>query len=530
MVRDYQADAIAAARESLRDKRSVLIQMPTGAGKTVIVSEITRAAQDKGKRAWFVVPRRELVSQSKAHFARRGIRFAVIDAANKESRAYKAHVVSLQTLVRRLDKIKIFPDLVFIDEAHINYDSQKRIFAALPASAKIIGMTATPERLDGRSLGDLYEEAIYGASIPYLTQCGFLSPLRYYAPPTEGIKSLKFRSGGEVADDELDKLLTERAVYGRAADYYERLARLPDGSMRSGVGFCAGIAAAEKQAAEFRSRGFAAECVHGKMPDKKQRALLDALAAGRVQVLCSADLLLYGWDSPKVSYGFLLRRTKSKALYFQIVGRILRPAEGKADAVFVDHTATVDLHTDAAAPGVPPFYLDHVGWNFHGSGDKRGKQSVPPPEARLCPYDNYMVCTRDIRCAACEKYDPAKTKEEKIIESVPLRERAADMTPHVITPAEKREYQDAVISLAAAAREADSDEAYDKAVRELCGIAKRLGYKNMWVYWQITPNKFTVDARAVHSIERVCGYKRGWSFFAKNEIKRQIEQRAGEGA
>ncbi|MDR2923469.1 MAG: DEAD/DEAH box helicase [Treponema sp.] len=523
-LRDYQSATVADIRTILftERKRSVVSQLPTGAGKTVIVSEIAKTVQDNGKRVWFIVPRKELVAQSKKHFGKRGISFGIIDASHKESRAYKAHIISLQTLMRRLGKIKEYPDIVFIDECHINYDAQKKIFAVLPEKTKIIGLTATPERMDNRGLGALYDSLSCGASIPYLTQCGFLSPLRYYAPPTEGVKSLKFRSTGEVDQNELDTLLTERAIYGRAVDYYEKLAKLPDGSYRLGVGFCAGIKAAEKQAAEFSARGFRAECVHGEMPEKKQRALLDGLAEGRLQVLCSADLLLYGWDSPNVSYGFLLRRTKSRALYFQIVGRILRVANDKPDAVFVDHTATVDLHTDPAYPGVPPFYLERVDWNFHG-GKGREKSKAPASDVRLCPYDNYRICVKKIRCPECEKYAPVEG-EEQIIESIPLQERAAEMAQHVVTPAEKREYQDAVISAVRAAKEADNDEAYDKAVKELCDIADKLNYRPMWVYYRLSDEKYIVNTRALHAIARAKNYKPYWAKMEAERIRAQLQE------
>ena len=393
---------------------------------------------------------------------------------------------------------------------------------------RFIGVTATPGRADNRGLGTLYEDIVYGASIPYLTQCGFLSPLKYYAPPTDGVKSLNFKSTGEVDYDELDKLFTERAIYGRAVDYYKKLAVLPDASYRRGVGFCAGIKAAQKQAEEFRSRGFIAESIDGKMPEKKQRALLDGLSLGRIQVLCSADLLLYGWDSPKVSYGFLLRRTKSKALFFQIVGRILRPSCGKENAIFVDHTATVDLHTDPEHPGIPPFYIDHVEWNFDGKG-KDKKPLSSPPEVRLCPYDSYQVCIKKIRCPECEKYTP-NSGEEKIIESVPLQERMAIASQKVITPAEKRDYQDAIISCVREAHEADDDEHYDKAVGKLCVIAQKLNYNVFWVYWQITSDKYLVDVRAVHSIVRVKNHKLGRAYFMQKIIAEQIEQKRGISA
>ena len=128
-LRDYQSAAVASVRKMLfaEKKRAVVMQLPTGGGKTAIVSEISKSITDKGKRVWFIVPRKELVAQSKAHFTKWGIKFGVIDAKSKESRAYKAHIISLQTLMRRLDKIKEFPDVVFFDECHLNYDAQKKI-------------------------------------------------------------------------------------------------------------------------------------------------------------------------------------------------------------------------------------------------------------------------------------------------------------------------------------------------------------------------------------------------------------------
>jgi len=521
VLRDYQIDVINNSREKIRHVRSVVLQLPTGAGKTAVVSEITSRIFNNKKRAWFIVPRKELVKQSSDSFTRWKIPHGKIDASHKESRAYNVHIISLQTLIRRLGKIKMFPDMVFIDECHINYDAQKKIFELLPANIKIIGLTATPGRLDNRGLGLLYNDIIYGASIPYLTECGFLAPLRYYAPPTDGIKSLKFKTTGEVVNDELDKLFTDRAIYGRAVEYYEKLARNADGTYRRGVGFCAGIRAAQKQAAEFRARGFIAEHIDGKMSEKKQRALLDGLASGGIQVLCSADLLLYGWDSPKVSYGFLLRRTKSKALFFQIVGRILRPSDGKADAIFVDHTATVDLHTEPEYPGIPPFYLEKIDWNFHSDSDKKKKQINDKAEVRVCPYNDFAVCTKPIRCQQCEKYRP--DDEENIVESIPLQERTPTIVSSAVTYAEKREYQDAIIKCVKEAQEADDDDGYDNAVKKLCDIAERLKYRPLWIYYQLTDQKHMVNVRALHSIARVKNYKPYWAVQEAQRIRAQLE-------
>ena len=148
-LRDYQSAAVASVRKMLftEKKRAVVLQLPTGGGKTAIVSEISKSIQDKGKRVWFIVPRKELVAQSKAHFVKWGIKFGVIDAKNSESRAYKAHIISLQTLMRRLDKIKEFPDIAIFDECHLNYDAQLKIMRYLECCG--CGMVFQPQLSSG---------------------------------------------------------------------------------------------------------------------------------------------------------------------------------------------------------------------------------------------------------------------------------------------------------------------------------------------------------------------------------------------
>jgi superfamily II DNA or RNA helicase len=121
-LRDYQVQCVDKTRVLLfrQGKRSVVLQSPTGSGKTCIVSKIISLIFQNKKRAWFVVPRKELVKQSSESLTKWHVPHGKIDASSKESRAYKVHVVSLQTLMRRLEKIKEFPSVIFIDECHLN--------------------------------------------------------------------------------------------------------------------------------------------------------------------------------------------------------------------------------------------------------------------------------------------------------------------------------------------------------------------------------------------------------------------------
>ena len=514
MLRDYQVQSIEALRQKLyrENRKSVLLQLPTGSGKTVILSEIFSALYKNEKHGWFVVPRNELVRQASAHLAKWRVPHGIIDASHEESWVFNIHVVSKDTLIRRIDNIKTIPDLLVFDEAHIAIDGQKKIMLKTldNPDIKYIGMTATPEREDGRGLSELYEDIIYGASIPYLTQLGYLAPLRYFAPPIEGIEQVRFR-GNEADEKELDAIMTEKAVYGKAVEYYQKYGRKADGSYMRAIGFCHGVKAAEKQAIEFRKEGFKAESISGYMPKAKQRELIDGLDGGTIQVLINSDLLTYGFDSPKIEYGFSLRHTKSRALYFQIVGRILRTAPGKTETLFFDHTNNINIQHDERYPGVPLFYIDDLTWNFNGT-EKRKTQKNIKPTVKLCIYTGYEVCTKRTACTICEQNtDRNKTGKDKqeIIENIPLMERHKSDILHI---------QQEINRHTAACKNAVRDDVIDKEIASLLLIAKKLNYSPLWVYHQVKRNAFTVDTPILWSIARTMHYKPGWVHINKRRL------------
>jgi superfamily II DNA or RNA helicase len=394
MLRDYQQTLYTQAREQLAKNKSIFIQLATGGGKTAIFSSMCESVFQKDKRAWIIVPRKELLMQGSNHLGKWKVPHGIISAGNDESRAFKIHVVSKDTLIRRYDKIKNWPDLLIFDEAHLYLDRQKEIVSHLPDHSKVIGFSATPERLDGRGLSELYESLIEGPSIPWLTERGFLTNLRYYAPPLQGIENIHKR-GTELDEEELEELLKRRKVYGELVGHYEKY-----GKGKAALIFCRSVKSAYHTAERFQEKGFNFHCLEGKMPAKKRRDLIQAHKMGEIDGLTNCDLATYGLDIPRIEYGASIRPTLSRALYFQMIGRILRPFEDpitgykKEEALFFDHVNLVLEHQEDKFPGVPPHYVHHIEWNF--TGTEKRKRKKKDANMRLCPFLDYMYCEKCI--------------------------------------------------------------------------------------------------------------------------------------
>ena len=409
-------------------------------------SQALAARFDRTVRVWFVVPRNELLDQGSAHFAKWGIKHSTIAAGREESRAFTVHVVSKDTLLRRLDRVKNWPDILIFDEAHIAYDAQLKIISHCPETTRIIGVTATPERLDSRGLwsgaGGPYDEIVYGPSIPWLTDHEFLSPLRYYAPPIEGLADIK-RIGTEYDAEGLEELFTRKKVYGDVVGYYEKYGTVKHTTISSSSGltrtnqnyakgkpaliFCRSIKSAYDMAERFTQAGFQFFCIEGTMAKGKRESLITALKEGKIDGLTNVDIATYGLDVPRVEYGASIRPTLSRALYFQKVGRILRTFPGKQEALFFDHANLVEEHQSLDNPGTPLFYLEDLEWNFHGTERRKRAKNTEVP-LRLCPYKGYEYC-RDPRCgkSGCVLRDPSDTGRADLetVAEVKLEERKA---------------------------------------------------------------------------------------------------------
>ena len=345
---------------------------------------------------------------------------------------------------------------------------------------------------------------------------------------------------------ELDALLEKRKVYGDVIRYYEKYGTVhnershcgaPSGVTRTqgnyhrgkpALIFCRSVKSAYETAERFTQAGYLFFCIEGAMANAKRKELIGALRDGKIDGLTNCDICTYGLDVPRVEYGASIRPTLSRSLYFQMVGRILRPFPGKDEALFFDHANLVEEHTDPGAPGIPLFYLPELSWNFAG----RNRRERAPSESavRLCPLKDYQYCS-DPACARGCRLDPSAAVGRKELETVdvPLSERTPAKAWTDLEPAERRDVQDRIGSATDAWLAALAENRIDAGpVGALLAIADELGRsKSMGVLASRGTrgsSRRAVNVTLLHEIARQAGFKPGWVWFQRKRIEQGIKE------
>ena len=501
MLRPYQKKLFYDVRLAFREHKSVLMQLPTGAGKTIIFSEMGKSSLENQNTVWIIVPRNELLRQASDSLSKINVIHGRIDPKHQESTAFGLHVVSKDTLIRRYDKIKKHPDFIIIDEAHLALNRYIEIAEIFPDS-KILGVTATPERLDGKGLSNLYEVLISGPTIQELINDGYLTGMSYFAPPIDGLNKVK-RIGTEYSPKELSQLLERRKIYGKAIEHYEKHAK-----NKPAIVFCRSISDAEETAYRFNSAGYNFESIDGRMSYKKRKMLIDGLKDGTLQGLTSCELVTYGLDVPRVECIIMLRPTLSRALYMQMIGRGLRPYKGKDCCIILDHVGNLQEH------GCPWEMND---WRFHGK--ERRKRTVDPTiRLRLCPDLDFLYCDKP-SCVGCEHNQSGRKERKLEVVETELKEIKSPIKLSDLKPHKKLEYEKRIAKATDAFRELKPG-----AVADLIKISDELGNNALWVYWKLSEDRRSVNITLLHEIAKEKGYNPGWAWFQKQKIERRLKR------
>jgi DNA repair protein RadD len=401
-LRPYQLAVVEALRAAYgAGRRAPVAVMPTGAGKTIVFSAVAESGSSRGKSILILAHRRELIKQASNKLMDAGVRHGIISPGFTPSRD-PVQVGSVQTVAKRLDRLPKF-DLIIIDESHHSIAGQyKKIIDAQP-QAKLLGVTATPERLDGRGLGKqaggCFDEMVLGPAVSELIDGGFLTPARIFAPAdAPDLSGIRTKMGDYETAGLLAKIDVPTLTGDVVAHYAQHAHGLP------AIAFCITVDHAKHVAATFAAAGWRAVAAHGGMSAPERDAAINGLATGAVQILCTCDLVSEGLDVPAVGAVILLRPTKSLGLYLQQVGRGLRPAPGKQHLIVLDHAGCTLQHGLPDSPRL---------WSLAG----RPKKEKPPAikQCKSC----FALHAPAPRCPACGfEYPKAKEGEGRQIEQV----------------------------------------------------------------------------------------------------------------
>jgi len=357
-LRDYQQRALDAVA-TYGDHRVVLVS-PTGSGKTVMGA--AWAHQHRRDGVLWICHRTELLTQAAGALRALGLRVGCIAPREPADPLAPIQVATVQTLLARADRPPAAS--IVLDEAHhYTGTTWADLCTAGYPSARVLGLTATPQRADGVGLGDVFQGIVVAAQYPDLLAAGHLVPCRVYQPPEAQRRSLA-----------LDPIAAWRQ-YG-------------DG--RQTFAFCQTVERAQDLAIRFRDElGVAAACVHDKLPRAARLEALRAFRDGTIQVLTNVYVLTEGVDVPAASCCLIARPVGHAGAFLQIAGRVLRPAPGKTDAILIDLTGATLAH------GLP---TDAREYTLEGDGIRR--TSVPAlrtclqcgavfPPVPICPECGY---------------------------------------------------------------------------------------------------------------------------------------------
>ena len=326
----FQAKMSAEVSASLVAGRRTMLQLPTAGGKTAIALSIARLYLAAGLRVWFLCHRRELVAQACARCEAEGVAYGVIQAGKRGDAAAAMQIGSVDTLAHRWESFEA-PDLIVWDEAHRMASASWMKLAKRFPLARHLGLSATPERLDGKPLGEFFAGLVCGPQPAELQAAGALAQARVFAPSRPDLEGVKIVAG-DYERDGLAERMADRTLIGDAVAHYRRLC---DG--RPALAFAVSIAHSRRVAARFRAEGIAAEHVDYQTGAAARADALRRLASGELKVLSSVELFTEGLDIGDVGAVILMRPTRSLRLYLQMVGRGRRVSAAWPDLVVLDH-------------------------------------------------------------------------------------------------------------------------------------------------------------------------------------------------
>ena len=403
--------------------------LPTGGGKSIVVSDIVLDKYMLGATQCVIAHRTELVSQMSMHIARRGIPHRVIAPKNVVSAIVKEHrrefgqsfvnptancsVGSVDTIWARRKDLVQWANQVddwTIDEAHhvLRENKWGRVVEMFPR-ANGLGVTATPSRADGKGLGRHHEgvcdDLVIGPSMRDLIAIGSLSDYQIAVPETDfKIDDSAVTKSGDFSRTKMRDASKKSKIVGDIVSNYQRMA-----AGKPAICFATDVETSGEIAEQFKNAGIAAVSISAKTPSEVRAHYIRQFREGKIEILVNVDLFGEGFDVPAVEVVIMARPTASLGVYLQQFGRALRPMEGKQFGLIIDHVSNWKRH------GFPD--KDHI-WTLNRR-DKRGKREADPEDipltaCRACsrPYERFHA-----KCPYCG-HEPVPVATSRNIEQV----------------------------------------------------------------------------------------------------------------
>jgi DNA repair protein RadD len=394
-LRDYQLKDLEQLRAALREHRSVLYVAPCGSGKGTLITYIVNRCVEQGRSVIFGVRGRALVNDMSERVSRLGIQHGVLLGGHKRERWHPVQVCSIDTL-HRMDRPPK-ADLIICDEAHMSASPTWVKTIERYPQAKLVGLTATPCRLDGRGLGELFSAMVQGPSEQDLIDQQYLVRSRVLAPPPPADLGSVKKTAGEFNAKQLAQVCDKATVIGDIVKHWRKHA---SESLGKTAAFGVDQAHANHIAEQFREAGYEWAYVDAETPDKERAQIWRDLDHGTLRGVASCGCISIGWDHPVVSCLIAARKTASLGLWRQMLGRGSRPYPGKDSFLVLDHVGNTHLHQPYG------MFEDRVPWSLDGEpvrGMGETAESVTTCKAcyatfktgpRVCPYCGAMIVVK----------------------------------------------------------------------------------------------------------------------------------------
>lgn len=486
-LRDYQQELSQKvfASWSAGDRR-VLAQLPTGGGKTIVVSSVAQQFTQRGLRVLFLAHREELLLQAKEKLeAITGCTSGLIKAGYRSKPEHQIQIASVQSLVRRQHWFDA--SLVVVDEAHHSCAATYvKILERYP-NAYILGVTATPARSDGQGFKNQYDRLVLGRSVRELIGTGHLCPFKLFAAKNR-IKTAELKiTAGDFNQRELAVRVNTSLTLGDVIETWKRYALC-----KRTVVFCVDVAHSQAVAKAYWQAGYASEHLDGETPATERRAILERFRTGETVILTNCGIVSEGLDVPNIEAVQCLRPTRSLVLYLQMVGRGLRPSAGKENLVILDHTEN---------------------WIYHGLPDEEHEWSLEPVTLNS---DNRAVECPD--CQHCFRPQPHEQKSGRA--TCPNCGTVIQLEdPGEGVAAERIVTNDQAASLEEIDLEANPTVV--ALLQNLKVLQEQHGYKAIWVYHQLIERHPNVSLEDLRECAKLLGYKQGWAWYKWQELQQR---------